>query len=256
MKRTPRPRKTADLSDSLHRQLSMYTLVASAAGVGLLTLGQSSEAKIIYTPVHHVIRDHGGHYNLDLNNDGKIDFVLGNTTSCGTDLCDFLLWVDKARLGNSIIASQTNGGWNLASAIKKGARIGPGGKFNAQVAVLAGAVNLSSSLGFGPWLNIKNRYLGLRFVVRGKTHYGWARLNVKANASVITGTLTGYAYETIPDKSIIAGATEEPDQDQLAPASFNSRTPESATLGALALGAPGLSIWRREECLAAIPERN
>ena len=256
MRRTPRPRETADLSDSLHRQLSIYTLVARAAGVGLLTLGQSSEAKIIYTPVHHIIHDHGGHYNLDLNNDGKIDFVIGNTTNCSSDLCDYLLWVNKARLGNSVVASQTNGGWNLASAIKKGKHIGPGGRFNAQSAVLAGAVNLSSSRGFGPWLNVKNRYLGLRFIIRGKIHYGWARLNVKANASVITGTLTGYAYETIPDKAIIAGAIKGPEQDQTAPASFNSPTPQSATLGALALGAPGLSIWRREEYVTATAEGN
>jgi hypothetical protein len=255
MKRTPRPRKTANLSDSLHRQLSMYTLVASAAGVGLLTLGQSSEAKIIYTPVHHIIHDHNGHYNLDLNNDGKTDFVFGNTTNCSSDLCNYLLWVNKARLGNSVIASQTNAGWNLAWALKKGARIGPGGKFNAQSPVLAGAVNIGGS-SFGHWRNVKNRYLGLRFVVRGKIHYGWARLNVKVSVDVVTGTLTGYAYETVPDKSIIAGATDGPDQNQPARSSFKSPTPEPATVGALALGAPGLSIWRREECVAATPERN
>jgi hypothetical protein len=39
------------------RQLvfSMYALAAGAAGVGVLTLGQLSEAKIIYTAAHEVI---------------------------------------------------------------------------------------------------------------------------------------------------------------------------------------------------------
>jgi len=32
----PRPRKTANLSESIHQQLSMYALAASAAGVGAL----------------------------------------------------------------------------------------------------------------------------------------------------------------------------------------------------------------------------
>jgi len=44
---------------------------------------------------------------------------------------------------------------------------------------------------------------------QGKLHYGWARLNVtiknKGGVPEITGLLTGYAYETIPNKPIIAG---------------------------------------------------
>jgi hypothetical protein len=61
-----------------------------------------------------------------------------------------------------------------------------------------------------------------------------------------TGILTGYAYETIPNKAIIAGKTHAPDEEP-GPASLKTRTSESATLGMLALGAPGLSIWRRED---------
>jgi hypothetical protein len=49
MKRSPRPRKTADLSDSVHRQLNLYALAAGAAGVGMLALSQPTEAEIIYT---------------------------------------------------------------------------------------------------------------------------------------------------------------------------------------------------------------
>jgi hypothetical protein len=108
----------------------------------------------------------------------------------------------------------------------------------------------------GPWANggkgVKNRYLGLKFFVKGKVHYGWARLNVSAGFCGLGGTLTGYAYETIPGKAIIAGQTKGPDDDaQPIGATHPSPAPKPATLGILALGAPGLSIWRRKDPVAA-----
>ena len=98
----------------------------------------------------------------------------------------------------------------------------------------------------------------MKFKIKGQTHYGWARLSVEYQPpSQITATLTGYAYETIPGKAIIAGATKGPDDGaQPVPATHTSSTPEPATLGMLALGAPGLSIWRREEPVAATSDKN
>ena len=84
-------------------------------------------------------------------------------------------------------------------------------------------------------------------MIAGKVHFGWARLNVTCNAPKVRALLTGYAYETIPGKSIVAGQTNGvDDSEQLAAASPNTQLPESATLGVLAVGAPALSIWRRE----------
>jgi len=105
---------------------------------------------------------------------------------------------------------------------------------------------------YGPWgkAQNQNRYLGLELLIKGKVHFGWARLSVSCQGSVVFATLTGYAYETIPGKSIIAGATKGPD-DAEPTAALSSHTPEPVTLGALALGAPGLSIWRRKESAAA-----
>jgi hypothetical protein len=50
MKRSPRPRKTATLPESIQRQLNMYTLAATATGVGILALAVPTEAVIVYTP--------------------------------------------------------------------------------------------------------------------------------------------------------------------------------------------------------------
>ena len=60
-----------------------------------------------------------------------------------------------------------------------------------------------------------------------------------------------------PRKAIIAGATKGPDDDaQPIAATHPSPAPKPATLGMLALGAPGLSIWRREDPVAATANGN
>jgi hypothetical protein len=74
----------------------------------------------------------------------------------------------------------------------------------------------------------------LKVKVDGKIHYGWARLNVSIQGSAIVGTLTGYAYETIPGKPIKAGQIKEGDDATIEPAS----------LGHLARGASAISAGR------------
>jgi hypothetical protein len=93
----------------------------------------------------------------------------------------------------------------------------------------------------------------LKFTIKGKTHFGWARLNLTFTSKhLIDAVLTGYAYETIPGKAIVAGQTKGPDDSSIAPtASLAVPAREPATLGKLALGAPALSIWRREELAGA-----
>jgi hypothetical protein len=72
---------------------------------------------------------------------------------------------------------------------------------------------------------------------QGKTHYGWARLSVSLNFDKFTALLTGYAYETIANKPIIAGKTNGPEVITVAPAS----------LGHLAQGASTISRRRTKE---------
>jgi hypothetical protein len=87
MRRSSGPRKTADLSESVHRQLSMYALAASAAGLGFLTSSQPAEAKIVYTPAHVVVqRGWPGIVSLDLNHDGITDFNFQNWWNSNTSI--------------------------------------------------------------------------------------------------------------------------------------------------------------------------
>jgi hypothetical protein len=63
---------------------------------------------------------------------------------------------------------------------------------------------------------------------KGKVHYGWAGLGHIRHDKPVRAELMGYAYETVPNKSIIAGRTKGPDVITL-----------PATLGRLAQGASG-----------------
>jgi hypothetical protein len=247
MKPSPRPARTPlRLSDSLHRQLEMYALAASAGGVALLALGPLSEAKIIYTKTHQVIGANGI-YPLDLNHDGAIDFLIKRKSS-GTEVSWFDSLGAKEAFGNAI-----EGGNNLVDALYKGASIGPRQRFVSNTyasgeGMFRGGCSGDQGCGStGQWKNVNRRYLGLKFQIDGKTHYGWARLNV----SGFTGTLTGYAYETVANKRIRAGQTsgnpadtiiksgsaEAVVSDSAAPAvSFRPNSPRSSLLGRLALG--------------------
>ena len=52
-------------------------------------------------------------------------------------------------------------------------------------------------------------YLGLKFMINGEVHYGWARLNETCDKGNNSIRLTGYAYETIPNQGIKAGQKKE-----------------------------------------------
>jgi len=80
----------------------------------------------------------------------------------------------------------------------------------------------------------------LRFKIHGKTHYGWARLSIPFADYKFTATLTGYAYETVPNKPIIAGKTKGPDMVTVQPVS----------LGHLATGASAILPWRVKQTAA------
>jgi len=260
MKRPSAPRKTAALPESIHHRLNMYAIAAGAAGVSVLALSQPTEARIIYTSAHVTIGV-GQSYKLDLNHDGIADFTLLNTKRTSSSTAFYSLFERPAK-GNAVEARYSHNGFTrLAKALSRGARIQSGRAFNHKSALMASVFyGPAGTVSSGSWLNVSGRYLGLRFRVNGQTHYGWARLSVRVRfeRKPVTATLTGYAYETIPNKSIIAGETKGPDDNSIdgPDAALTTPAPKPATLDALALGAAGLSIWRREDSVAATPERN
>jgi hypothetical protein len=243
----PSGKTSSSVSESTLRRLNMYALAASAAGVGALALTQSAEARIVYTPVCHVVGKNG-RYKLDLNHDKITDFTLVNTHGCNTDFCvDVLSAVPAA--GNGVVGVRGFLSIPYASALPRGAVIGPAKPFLGQFM----ASSESGQGTIGRWLNVKNHYLGLKFQINGKTHFGWARLSVQVSGSAfVRATLTGYAYETIANKAIVAGRTtsdvdEKLEANQPPPPALVLPASPPATLGLLALGSPALSVWRKEQ---------
>jgi len=220
MKLSSRPRRPSKLSDSLHHQLNMYALAASAVGIGSLALSQVSQAKVVYTPADEQV---SGKLDIDLNHDGIPDFMIASWGGCGSTEC----WFDLDAQGlspNNGIAYKLDQSFRPALALGKGGVIDSRRKFVGPATMFASWAGSTHRKYVGYWGNVTNRYLGLEFQINGETHYGWARFNVKRNGTV--AVLTGYAYETIPNKGIIAGKTKGPDVITVPPGS----------LGQLALG--------------------
>jgi hypothetical protein len=263
------------LSSKLEKNLWAYSAVAGAAGVGILACPQAVQAKIVYTPAHVAVSDGG--FTLDLNHDGIADFYIvnGGAASVGGSLRVSYLDVchipqngashQCVQSSSSIQPNKDNTVRILSSgaaALPAGAKIAYGEKFQVpgQAAGMLGRVFYSGSNTAqkweGPWANggkgTNNRYLGFKFKINGEFHYGWARLSVTTiQHHGYTALLTGYAYETVANKGIVAGQTSGADEVSAinpdSPTIDAKASYPQSSLGMLGLGAAGLSIWRREE---------
>ncbi|MFZ0417650.1 MAG: hypothetical protein WAM04_06075 [Candidatus Sulfotelmatobacter sp.] len=246
-----------EFSQHLLHRLNLYALGAAAAGVGMLASTTPSEAKVVYTPAHVVIP--GGGYLLDLNHDGINDFNLNlNGTTNGHSNSLFLS--ARPMVSQNLIWGQDEVKFGLhprvaAFDLPPGVQIGPNNEQPTGTKLLAGYYFFGTTGGLGghgtggDWAKgVSDRYLGFAFSINGETHLGWARLNVTMTAShSVRALLTGYAYETVANKPIVTGKTsDQPEIPQALLAPNTVDQPQTASLGALALGSSGLSIWRRE----------
>src|SRR5277367_5535201 len=187
MKQLSGPRKSANLSASVNHQLNMYALAASAAGMGIVAVAQPAEGKIVYTPTDVVIVQNGGLVQMDVNNDGKPDFVFSNYFISGSCCTLQQLTVKGDKNANSIVAVHShNEVWaaDLGAGFQIGKPLRHGFFQRASVLMAFRRFRFNSSnsktyfTSSGPWRNVKNKYLGLKFLIAGKIHYGWARLTV------------------------------------------------------------------------------
>jgi hypothetical protein len=223
--------------------IATYATAASAVGVAFLATAPPAEAKVVYTNTRVTI---GSFYHLDLNHDGIGDFNI-NICSCEPE-SNPLIISSKRNVGN--MAIEQPGFSYSAAALVSGAPIGPKqafkGVYGGGAMFMAGAGYSTSGkpVSNGPWIGVTGRYLGLKFMINGEVHYGWARLTVGKRLSHIV--LTGYAYETIANRPIKAGQTSETPKDE----ARNVAPPLPAlgpTLGMLARGADVMEIWRKKE---------
>jgi hypothetical protein len=264
-------------SESLRRRLDAYAIVASTAGIGLLAQAPAAEGRIRFTPAYHRITINTN-FNLDLNHDGIVDFVFHNLDHFSSDSGHSSLYAvapgcrvtdGKAFCPNALQLYNGDFPWG-AAALPRGAKIGATSTlfFGAEMVFETAADGEA-----GYWAGATNRYLGMRFLdAEGATHYGWARFTVRgAWTSKMVAVLTGYAYETVPDKPIVAGKMFDEEDPSNGPDASEHDAPgtgasvvdpvpgvsRSAPLGALALGYQGLSMWRRNDDSASqMPHSN
>jgi hypothetical protein len=239
-------RKTAKLQQSLNRDLSIYALAAaSATGIGVLAMPQLAQAQIVYTPAHEVL-EAGASVSIDFNRDGIKDVIVVDRLTKGRS---HSLTSAKA----SMLAIPNAGGvarryYNAAGAFRPGEKIGTSRSFASQPDLMCTAY-LFLDYYFGSWMPFAtNRYLGVRFTVKGKPHFGWVRMTTtwREGKGGIKALITGYAYQTQAEIAIAAGDRGDGKGmdhavDSIPQFSADGR---SGTLGALALGADGLLVWR------------
>jgi hypothetical protein len=248
-------RPQVQLSYQLEKRLLAYAAAATATGFGLAA--PASEAKIVYTPVHVTVP---GNYPfpIDLDHNGEVDYIFlaqsyrtydAITLVRPLSVCHNVVhhsfskfvgyqcssYRNAPNAQNKVIVAATQHG--SAAALRAGKPIQHGDLFGGtskgfphgvRMAEVASVANTTpGTFWLGPWADdgkgVYDRYLGMKFKIKGKFHYGWARLTVRTYTKSFTTTLTGYAYETVPGKGIVAGQT----QDDETPA---------GDLGSLALG--------------------
>jgi hypothetical protein len=262
-------RTTPSLSAGFEKNLSAYALAAGSAGVALLACVQPAEAKVVFTKTDITVPINGGVIQFDINGDGQVDFGLsafGGGTTCTITQgrfkhdgqrhplgCPFddQLKVVPAQPANEVWQAGSSYGVKCAADVPRGVLIGFRRPFGSGAMVMYGDAGTSQGFQFCPWRNGTSRpFLGVKFSdTTGAVHYGWIRVTV----NFVSATINGYAYETVPNKPIIAGATTGASNASVVEPSIElaPRFPEVASLGRLAQGAAGLAVWRREDSVIA-----
>ncbi|HWZ23519.1 MAG TPA: hypothetical protein VNW06_12740 [Cytophagaceae bacterium] len=178
-------------------KLKVYS--ALAGGI-LLASANESEAQVVYHDISPdtVVNATNPAYTLDLNNDGNIDFSLSRLISGST--VSFYTNYTNATSNGQAIATQVSG-------VSFDAKLSLNDTVNSSKNYSYWALGKDASgVTTGAWVGGEtDKYLGVRFKdVNGIYYYGWVRLSLAADFSVLT--IKDYAYESSPGALIKAGA--------------------------------------------------
>jgi len=251
----PKSRQSVRLSESLRSKLDMYGRAAAATGIGIAALSSLSHAEVVYTPAHKEIGRKG--VAIDFNHDGIADVVIAANLNFYADGGGMVVYSHEMNRGFGTSRGE------FVSLLPLGYTVGP----NSARFKLGGAssnypkpkkffyyceANSGGRSCVGPWYQtagVSGSYVGFQFVIDGQIHYGWARIKLQVTGPhfQVAAYLTGYAYETIPNKPIVTGNTGGAAESSKKESGTSANlTRSSATLGLLSAGAPALPLWRRQ----------
>jgi hypothetical protein len=236
----------------INRRATAYSLAATAAGVSALALTQSAHASVVVTKTNIQV-SLGSQAFIDLNKDGVNDFSFVGE-GANYDHSFYATFVVKPLAGGKVMGGNRGPLGPYASALAKGANIGPSGHFSSSVVreqltverSVGSASGVTNRTYYGKWAGLTNRYLGVKFLIQGQTHYGWIRLSVSMLGR-ITGTITEYAYETVANRKIGAGNTTDTAETAAVNANPDISNAKGPSLGMLASGTKAVALWRRDQ---------
>ncbi len=206
-----------DKKNTLESRLKKYIALAGGITVAVAGTGQ-----VIYTDINpdSVNVDHLDVTLIDFDGDGTDDFSLvkivdSNSGTFSSGAYSFSVNTDAA-LG--VPGTGANSGWMASSNaglanVTAGAAIGGTGAFNTG----SGTIGFLQYVSYGPpissynntyatggnFLNATDAYIGVKFDIAGAAHYGWVRVDLSADGSILT--VKDYAYDATAGTAINAG---------------------------------------------------
>jgi hypothetical protein len=244
-------RMARGLSKSLDQRLTAYTLAAGAAGVVVIACAPPAEAapvcKTLSATLYRTMT-----YSFNPAHQAIAPFDLAQTfnevSSLTFSIRNRLFFTPNSRGANAVLATN---GW--PADLQAGAKIGPADNFGK-----GGSYGLMFNYGPGSSAtrghhkgNLQfnaTTYIGFKFLIAGKTHYGWLRLETKLLDNTPYTYVQQYGFETVADTAILAGScgTGQSASDATSAGKMSDNDPSQGSLGALALGAQGIPLWRRK----------
>jgi hypothetical protein len=192
--------------DSWAKKRAAYmALVAS-----MIAQTEPADSQVIYTDVNPDETIYSGWWNLDLNNDGEVDYHVYQSSSYSSYngmSNDFSLESSIFPLNNNLV--QRAVAINFPAQLEYGDTIGPSKEF-MEGGPLHSHWNFNHAYGgpygsgsgghggAGVW-NSGIHYLGLKLEKEGNNYYGWARVSIKDL------TVYDYAINSKPNKPVFAG---------------------------------------------------
>ena len=200
-----------NIKSTRKEKLRNYSVLA-----GTLAAATAANGQIIYTDVtpDQTITT-GNTYMLDMNNDAVDEITIGVQSISVSSLSFVGVAVGLTTMNNNAaVVAHTASSLpiNYVDALGFGTVIdntqnfmSAAGSTSTDVLIMAvsGLAQGIIPISAGEWLGVSNMYIGVKFDITSNTHYGWARLDVAANASSFV--IKDYAYNATANTAIFAG---------------------------------------------------
>lgn len=167
--------------------------------LAFISISFIANAKIIYKDISPDKIEKAGAANtgtlgfkMDIDGDGKEEFTLQN-------------YYDPGMVETIYLATWLNGTDILGNSKKQIDVLNAGevvGKKGIYIGLSATSFPLIHDEKYKDWIGKSNKYVGFKFLINSKVHYGWIELSVNSKKDVI---IYGFAYEDVANKAIKAG---------------------------------------------------